>query len=44
MVFAGDVFSQQPIAQAQLGLCDQPRGHKGSREGPGGFPGNGDGV
>lgn len=33
MVFAGEVFSQQPIAQAQLGLCDQPQGQRAPQRG-----------
>lgn len=37
MVFAGDLFSQHPTAPAHLGLCDQPPGLKGSREGPDGY-------
>lgn len=44
MVLAGAVFSQCPFTQALLGLCDQPKGQKGSREGPDAFHGNDDDV
>lgn len=29
-VFAGAVFSQHPLTEALLGLCERPRGQKGS--------------